>query len=60
MSRTESLLNTRRETILNAVPEAKRGTAEALFERVDLGLEDLKEKVKPPTNQASSPIDAGR
>ena len=46
VSRTESLLNTRRGTILNAVPEAKRGTAEALFERVDLGLEDLKEKVK--------------
>ena len=46
VSRTESLLNTRRDTILNAVPEAKRGTAEALFERVDQGLEDLKEKVK--------------
>ncbi|QNI60354.1 peptidylprolyl isomerase [Synechococcus sp. TAK9802] len=46
VSRTESLLNTRRGTILNAVPEAKRGTAEALFERVDQGLEDLKEKVK--------------
>ena len=46
VSRTESLLNTRRDTILNAVPEAKRGTAEALFERVDQGLEDLKERVK--------------
>jgi len=46
VSRTEALLNTRRDTILSAIPEAKRGTAETLFQSVAQGLEDLKEKVK--------------
>ena len=54
VSRTEALLNTRRDTILNAVPETKRGTAEALFESVDQGLEDLKEKVKATVKVASA------
>ena len=35
VSRTESLLNTRRDTILSAIPDAKRGTAETLLQSVD-------------------------
>ena len=46
VSRSEALLNTRRETILSAIPAAKRSEAETLLQSVDQGLADLQEKVK--------------
>ena len=46
VSRSEALLNTRRDTILRAIPDAKRKQAETLLQNVDQGLADLKDKVK--------------
>ena len=46
ISRSEAILNTRRNTMLDAVPADQRATAEQLFKEVDDGLITLKEKVK--------------
>ena len=46
VSRSEALLNTRRNTILDAIPAEKRAQAEALLKDVDAGLEQLKDKVQ--------------
>ncbi|AII41977.1 hypothetical protein KR100_00965 [Synechococcus sp. KORDI-100] len=45
VSRSEALLSTRQSAILAAIPEELRSEAEALFSKVDAGLEDLKEQV---------------
>ena len=44
-SRSEAILSTRRNAILEAIPEDRRSEAEALFTEVDLGLDNLKLQV---------------
>ncbi len=46
ISRSEAILNTRRSTMLDAVPADQRAIAEQLFKEVDDGLITLKERVK--------------
>ncbi len=46
VSRSEALLNTRRSSILAAVPDRRRAEAEGLLTQVDSGLEDLKQQVE--------------
>jgi len=45
VSRSEALLNTRRNTMLDAVPSDRRKRAEGLLEQVEQGLVALKERV---------------
>ena len=45
VSRSEALLNTRRNTMLDAVPTDRRDKAEGLLELVDEGLIALKERI---------------
>ncbi|MGB1621693.1 MAG: peptidylprolyl isomerase, partial [Synechococcus sp.] len=46
VSRSEAILNTRRSTMLEAVPADQRAKAEQWFKEVDDGLLTLKERVK--------------
>ena len=45
VSRSEALLSTRQNAILDAIPEERRTEAKALFSQVDLGLDNLKQQV---------------
>ena len=45
VSRSEALLNTRRSTILEAIPDERRGRAEELFAEVQEGLDTLQERI---------------
>ena len=45
VSRSEALLNTRRRTILEAVPASRRDQADALLDEVNAGLEELKQRI---------------
>ena len=45
VSRSEALLNTRRSTVLEAIPDERRGRAEELFAEVQEGLDTLQERI---------------
>ncbi len=45
VNRSEALLNTRRATIVTALPDALQGEADALLDQVAVGLNTMREKV---------------
>ena len=45
VTRSEALLNTRRRTILDAVPASRRDRADGLLDQVNAGLEELKQRI---------------